>query len=178
MFKVTGSTELQKIRVSVSDNKVGSVVNGKTQYRSVTLEFLVSAALPFITITSADLLKAAADFDVTKISSVTFVADETTLPQPAAGGKNTVTVTGSGLGCIPQENGTATGTLTDLSALSPIAGALVGQGSVVSNVKALSSTQLSYQYGPITAGSGDYGGAILVLGQDTDNSKDGVLESF
>ncbi|HPS36485.1 MAG TPA: hypothetical protein PLL75_01990, partial [Candidatus Omnitrophota bacterium] len=119
VFKVEGTTALQKIRVSVSDNKVARVVDGKTQYRSVTLEFTVSAGTPYITISAADLVKAAADFDATKISSVTFIADENTVPKPAAGAKNTVTVTGSGFGCIPVVAGTATGTLTDLSALTP-----------------------------------------------------------
>ena len=120
-------------------------------------------------------MEGASDFDVTKISSVTFVTDENTLPQPGTGLKNTVTVTGLGLGYIPKANGTASGTLTDLSALTPIAGLMPGQGGVVSNVSPLSSTQFSYQYSPIAAGSGNYGGAILVLGQDTNSSNDGVL---
>ncbi len=102
VFKVEGTTALQKIRVSVSDNKVARVVDGKTQYRSVTLEFTVSAGTPYITISAADLVKAAADFDATKISSVTFIADENTVPKPAAGAKNTVTVTGSGFGYLPE----------------------------------------------------------------------------
>jgi len=44
-------------------------VNGKTQYRSVTLEFTVSVGTPYITITAADLVKAASDFNVSAISS-------------------------------------------------------------------------------------------------------------
>ncbi len=174
VFKVEG---VSKIRVNVSDDKaVGENADGSTKYRSVNLDFSVTAGTPYVVIDAAKLLAANPDFNVKGISSVSFVIDQNTVEQ-----KGTLKVTSKGLRAIPDFDTQTSGTLTNFTSYDVEPGEMDNSGIISKWNADTDSFEFEYK---VTGN--EFGGAILVIADDKKkkndsgelvDGQDGYLES-